>query len=270
MTEQIYTYRDPSFNLNQAYYYTLLMQIDAVSFSYAITYNRQLIAWGTNCSLTELSDPQELAEELSATYKKVVIGLPANGFSLLPSHLFNKAQIPNYARLLDVKPDERVLAQVLDDQNFIIYKVDEKIISAVQRFDLDNTVYLNKGWITSVTKNSPQNQDLYLHTENGKAEFLYFKDGKIRLYNNFDFTTGDDLAYYAAFITEELNLDAHDIHFKLSGNIKPGDKYSTRLADFFPDIVFYDPQILELPEQIPSQQILTLAALSLCGSLEVL
>lgn len=269
MSEQIYTFRDPSFNLNQAYYYTLLIQIDSVSFSYAITYKKKLLAWDTNCSLTELSDPQELAEEMSATYKKVVIGLPATGFSLIPNQLFSKNQIGNYARLLDVKADERVLAQVLDDQNYIIYKVDEKIISAIDKFDLDNTVYLNKGWVTSVAQNNPTNKDLYLHIENSKAEFLYYKDGQIRFYNNFEFKSEDDLAYYAAFVVEELGLYANNIHLKLSGNIKPEDKYSNRLADFFPDIVFFNPELLELPADITSQQILTLASLSLCGSLEV-
>jgi hypothetical protein len=270
MSEQIYTFRDPSFNLNQAYYYTLLIQVDAMSFSYAITYKKQLIAWDTNCSINELSDPQELADELTATYKKVVVGLPANGFTLVPVPLFNKNQIANYGRLLDVKPDEGVLAQVLDKQNFIIYKVDEKILSAVQKFDMDNTVYLNKGWITAVAQSNPSNQDLYLHVENGKAEYLYFKDGKIRLYNNFEYKNEDDLVYFASFVVEELELYAQDVHLKLSGNLIPEDRYSLRLAEFFQHIVFFNPQLLELPEQIDSKQVLTLAALSLCGSLEVL
>lgn len=270
MSEQIYTYRDPSFNLNQAHSYTLLIQIDAVSFSYAITYNQKLLAWDTNCRLDELSDPQELAGELTATYKKVVIGLPAKDFSLLPNVLFSKQQVPDYARLLDVQPNEKILAQVLDDDNFIIYKVDEKIIATVEKFDLDNTVYLNKGWIASAAQNNPANQDLYLHTENNKANFLYFKDGKIRFYNSFEFKNEDDLTYYAAFVTEELNLQANNISLKLSGSMLPEDKYSARLAEFFPDVAFYNPQLLELPAQISSQQILTLASLSLCGSLEVL
>jgi hypothetical protein len=189
---------------------------------------------------------------------------------LVHTLLFSKKQIANYARLLDVKPDERVLAQPLDKDNFIIYKVDEKIVSAVQKYDLDNTVYINKGWITAAAQNDPTNQDLYLHAENGKAEFLYFKNGAIRFYNNFEFKSEDDLAYYASFVIEELGLYANNTHLKLSGSIKPEDKFSLRLADFFSRVTFFNPQLLELPEQISSQQVLTLAALSLCGSLEVL
>ncbi|MES2808280.1 MAG: DUF3822 family protein [Bacteroidota bacterium] len=270
MSEQIYTFRDPSFNINQAYYYTLLMQISGGYFSYGITYKKQLIAWDTNCNLAELSNPQELAEELNATYKKVVVGLPSDGFTLIPSALFVKDQVANYARLLDVRPEDRVLAQSLDSKNFIIYKVNEKIISDVQRFDLNNAVYSNKGWIAAAAQSNPNSQDIYLHAENGKAEFLNFKNGGIRYYNNFEYKNEQDLAYYASFVLEELGVYAHNVHLKLSGSIKPEDKYSSRLADFFQHVTFFNPQLLEVPEQINPAQILTLAALSLCGSLEVL
>jgi hypothetical protein len=269
MSEQIYTFRNPSFNINQAYYYTLLIQISSGSFSYAITYKEQLLAWDTNCNLAELSEPQELSDELNATYKKVVVGLPAHGFSLIPAPIFAQDQIVNYARLLDVKPEERVLAQALDRDNFIIYKVDEKIITAVQRFDLNNAVFGNKGWITAAAQTNPGNQDIYLHAENGRAEFLNFNKGNIRFYNNFDYKNEEDLAYYAALVVKELGILTQNVHLRLSGNIKPEDRYSLRLAEFFQHVTFFRPQLLALPEQISGQQILTLAALSLCGSLEV-
>lgn len=269
MSEQIYIFRDPSFNLNQAYYYTLLIQIDDKSFSYAITYKEDVVAWGSNCNLAELSDPQELAEELTATYKKVVVGVPSDFFTLVPNVLFNKAQIVNYARLLDVKTDERVIAQTLDSQNYIIYKVDKKIISAVQKFDLQNVVYLGKGWITAAAQDNSDSQSLFLNAENEKAEFLYFKNGAIRFYNKFDYQTEGDLGYYAAFVCEELGLTPNGVHLKLSGNLKPNDKFTTSLSQFFPNITFFNPHLLNLPTQISPQQILTLAALTLCGSSEV-
>lgn len=268
MSEQIYTFRNPSFNLNQAYYYTLLIQIDEKSFSYAITYKQDLMAWDANCNLAELTDPQELAEELTATYKKVVIGLPSNVFSLIPDALFSKDQIASYARLLDVNTDERVLTQLLDSQNHIIYKVNEKTVSTAQRFGLQNVVYLNKGWITAAAQDDPTNQDLYVHAENGKATFLYFKDGGIRFYNSFDYQTEGDLGYYVALVTQELNLAPVQVQLKLSGSLKNGDAFIASLSEFFPNITFFNPQLLNLPEQINSQQIITLAALTLCGSLE--
>ncbi len=262
MAEQIYTYRDPSFNLNQAYDYTLLMQIDASSFSYAVTYKKVLLAWGTNCSL------KELAGELSAAYKKVVIGLPAKGFSLIPAAVFDKEHVTGYARLLDVKPDEKVLAQQLDDQNFIIYKVDAKIIPAVEKFGLANTVYLYKGWIRAIGQNDPEENSIYINLNNNKADFLYFKNGHIRFYNSFEYVTTDDLAYFAALVAEELELVPGDTTLVLSGNTP--DDAPNRLAEFFKEAVFNSTGALYLPDGIPTHQIMALAALNLCGSLEEL
>jgi hypothetical protein len=269
MSEQIYTYRNHSFNLDQAADYTLLIQIGTASFSYAITGNKQLLAWDTGCSLNELTNPKELFDELSATYKKIVVGLPANGFTLLPNKLFNKDNLPEYARLLDVKPDEKVLAQQLDDKNMIIYKADEQLAAAAQKFGWDNTVYLYKGWITAIAQNNPLATELYIHTEKDHAYFLNFKDGKLRFYNYFEFKNADDLVYYTSLVTNELGLDTQTARLKLSGGINWEDQHRSRLADFYKEVSFNYLLILDLPGEISSQQLLTLAALSLCGSSEV-
>ena len=99
-------------------------------------------------------------------------------------------------------------------------------------------------------------------------QLFYFQFKDVLFYNKFEFKSEDDLAYYAAFVITELDLYAQNVHLKLSGNIKLNDSYSLRLAEFFPEVVFFNPALLELHAQIAPQQVLTLAALSLCGSLE--
>ena len=268
MSEQN-TFRDLSFDLNRSAYYKLLLQIDSNSFSYAITYEKELVALGTDYGLSELSDPQDLAEELAVNYKEIIIGIKGNGFTLVPAPLFSEDQIANYALLLDVKANEKVFAKRLDEKNFIIYKVDEKRVAAVQHFGLDKIVYSGKGLITAIAQASPLNNQLYLYAENGKVEFLYFKDNSIRFYNSFEFTDENDIAYFAAFVSEELGLSPNQVNLKLSGSVASEEKYSILLSKFFESVSLFDPQILELPGHIDSKQILNLAALTLCGSLEV-
>jgi hypothetical protein len=269
MAEQIYTYRDSTFNLDQAYYYTLLLQIDATSFSYAIVYKQQLLAWDTNCGLNELFDPQELHDQLLATYRKVVFGLPANGFSLVPHSLFSAGHTAGFARLLDVKPNEKVLAQVLDDQNHIVYKVDEELISATTKFDLKNAVFSAKGWIKAIANENPPDNNIYLNIDN-QVEFLYFKNGKIRFYNAFDFKNAEDLLYYAALVTKEVGLLPESTALILSGNIPDEDNTVKHLAEFFATVSLNQIQLLDLPSEIAPHQILELIALSLCESSEAL
>lgn len=264
MSEQIYTYRNNTFYVTQANNYTLLLQLDATSFAFAIINDaKQLLAYNNNCGLNELTNPQLLGEVLTAQYKNTIIGLPAKGFTLIPASLFMAEKVADFARLLDVQPNEKVLSQQLDNDNYIIYKADEKIVAAAQKFNISNAVYVNSGWIKAIAQSNPSNNDLYININNVNADYLYFKDGKLRFYNSFECDGADDLVYYTAFVAQELNLDAQAVNLVLSG-----DKTGNGLTDFYPSVSFNNLQVIELPEQIASHQILTLAALSLCGSSE--
>jgi hypothetical protein len=245
MSEHIYTYRNNTFNINQADDYTLLLQIDADLFSYAIIHDKQLLALDINCSLNELTDPQEFFEQLTANYKKTVIGLPANGFTLVPASLYSP-------------------------ENYIIYKLDGKIVSLAQKYAANNLVYSNTGWISAIAQSNPLNHNIYLNADRGKADFLCFKDGKLHFYNSFEYKNTDDIAYYTAFVTEELSLDPQNINLFLSGDPQSEDKTISRLKDFFPAVTFNNLQLFDLPEQLASHELLSLIALSLCGSSEAL
>lgn len=261
-------YQDNSFNLYQAYSYTLLLQVGLTSFSYAVVDKNRLLVSAQNCDLSELSNPKQLSDLLSATYKKVIIGLPATGFTLVPLSLFSEEHVADFARFLDVKPNEKVLAQQLNDQNMIIYKTDEALLSAVERFNLANTVYTAKGWIKAIAKTNPANSDLYIEAGENTLQFLYFSSGILRFYNTFEFKNADELVYFTAFVTEELSLTPEDTTVVLSGDFSKDDKNMTRLAEFFPNLELSDLKVLELPGQLATHKLLALAALSLCGSSE--
>src|SRR4051812_7050700 len=116
MSEQTNTFRDDTVNLDQAHYYALLLLVDVDSFSYAVTFKTQLLAYGTNCVLSELAEPQQLQELLTASYKKITIGITGNAFTLVPQAMFSAEHVKDFARLLDVKQNEKVLAQPLDEK----------------------------------------------------------------------------------------------------------------------------------------------------------
>ena len=259
-------YTDNTFNLYQAYSYTLLLQVEPTSFSYAVVNDNHLLVSAQNCDLQELFQPMALSDLLSATYKKVIIGMPASGLTLIPNSLFREERLSGFARFLDVKEDEKVFAQPLDDINAIIYKTNSRLVSAVERFGLQNTVYAAKGWIKSIGSSNPQNNNLYVEVSKDKVQLLYFSLNALRFYNIFEFRGEDELAYFASFVAEELNLKPQNITLVISGDVTAGDKNLTRLAYFFPKIELNGLKVLELPGQIQSHKILALAALSLCGS----
>jgi len=270
MDDHSNNYTDNSFNLYQAYSYTLLLQVEVNSFSYAVIQQNRLLVSAQNCDLDELAHPKQLSELLTATYRKVIIGMPATALTLVPQGLFDEEHVAEFARFLDVKEDEKVFAQTLDDQNMIIYKTSTKLVEAIQKFNLQNTVYTARGWIKAIEKSSPSDNSLYLEIGKNTVQFLYFAQGKLRFYNTFEIRNQDELAYFTTFVAEELKLKPQQTTLVLSGDISPGDSNMLRLANFYPKIEINGLKILEVPGQIPSHKIMALAALSLCGSSEVL
>jgi hypothetical protein len=270
MSENYNNNTDSSFNLYQAYSYTLLIQVEPASFSYAVVHDNRLLTFNLDCDLDELAHPKLLTDLLTAAYKKVVIGLPATGLTLVPKSLFSEEHAGDFARFLDVKETEKVFAQPLDEDNVIIYKTDEQLVSAVKKFGLQNTVYTAKGWIKAIAKSSPPDSNLYLNVGKDYVQFLYYSSYKLRFYNTFEFKNPDELVYFTAFVAEELNLRSSATTLVVSGDIAYGDTYLTRLTDFYPKIEINGLKVAELTGQIASHKLLALVALSLCESSEVL
>jgi hypothetical protein len=261
---------DSSFNLYQAYSYTLLIQVEPTSFNYAVVHDNRLLTFAQNCDLDELAHPKLLTDLLTAIYKKVVVGLPANGLTLVPKSLFSAERAGDFARFLDVKETERVFAQTLNNDNVIIYKTNEQLVSAVKKFGLQNTVFNDKGWIAAIEKSSPPDSNLYLNIGKDHVQFLYYSSYKLRFYNTFEFKNADELVYFTAFVAEELGLRSSFTTLVVSGDITYGDTYLTRLTDFYPKIEINGLKVAEFTGQTASHKLLALVALSLCESSEAL
>lgn len=265
MSEHTHLYTSNDFSLNQAHNYTLLVQADARSFSYAVIFEDQLLMWAENYPLSELKEQRLLGDVLTTNYKQVVAGLASTGFTLMPNSLLDANRVADVARLLDVSDTEKVNVQQLDDDdNTIIYKVDEALISAVNYLDDIKLSHTAAGWISAIANNSPANHNLYLDISGETVAFLYFKDGKLRFYNTFAFKNKEELAYFCAFVAGELQLQPADTTLVISGTIDAADQSFTFLGDFFGQVTLNDVQVLNLPQEIERHKILSLAALSLC------
>lgn len=267
MGEINYTYKHGDFNLDLAYYYTMVLQVNSTHFTYAVFYNDRLMALAENCSLNELIDPTGMADELLADFKDVVVGVDAEAFTVVPVELYSTDKVAGYARFLDVKEDEKVLAQQLDDDNFIIYKITAAVFEAIGKFDLTRCVYSSRGWINVIANTNPAYNMIYVNVEEGRAELLRFKNGKVRLYNTFEYRTTDDLAYAVSVVFKQMGVLQREVHLSLSGTAL-NKEYKARLSEFFPVVDINKLKIARLPEELNSGQLLKLSALLLCVSSE--
>ncbi|MGY4536175.1 hypothetical protein ACVW0P_000582 [Mucilaginibacter sp. UYNi724] len=268
MSEHRHHYTSDDLSLTQAHSYTLLLQVDVNSFSYAVINGKQLLSWGENYSLNELRDPQQLRNILTANYKVVVAGLHATGFTLLPESLFEKERLADIARLLDVTDTEKVKCEKIDDRNVIIYKVDETLTHTLKDFESQKVIHVDAGFIKAISQNFPLSTDLYLNIGNDTVSFVNFTNSSLRFYNSFKFKSHEELAYFSALVVTELGLQADQVKLILSGDINDTDRYFLYLKDFFGQVKANDISVLDLPNGTESHKILALAALSLCASSE--
>jgi hypothetical protein len=109
-------------NTDQHAGYTLLIRIGLHSFSFAVAGQGRLVVLKENLDLSELSQPSDGNKMLTADYSQHIVGIPHTGFAIVPASLFSPEKVADFARFLDVKPDEKVFSQQLDADNQVIFK----------------------------------------------------------------------------------------------------------------------------------------------------
>jgi hypothetical protein len=268
MNDTLYHYIDPGFSHTQVGNYTLLLLLSANAFSLAVMHKQKLMVWRKTAPLAEFTQPGEVQEVLGFSYHEVITGLQSSHFTLVPQSLFEQDSVANVARYLDVNPTDRVFAQTLDADNYVVFKTGEAITTAAARFDLDKVCFGATGWIQAIAANQPSASHLYLNLNSDRFEVAYFKQSKLHLYNTFEFTHEDELAYYTVFACQQLKLDMSATTVVLSGNIATNDnRYQAILGDIFKAVELNSIVVTEIPETLPKHQLLSLTALSLCASL---
>jgi len=262
MSNHNHNYRDSSFSAEQTAGYTLLVQVAASSFSYAIVEGNKLLLLEENVSL--LANTADDHPLLSATYEKRLIGLPQSGFSFVPVSLFREDLVSDFARFLDVQENECVFSQPLDAENQVVFKTGKHAVDVVKsQFDVNDIVFSAKGWIKATAALKPTNPDVYLNIGDDQVELLNFHDGKLRFYNTFEFKNPDELAYFTMFVTEELNLHPQGAVLHVSGDIDSNDENFDRLSRFFNKVELNGLETTDLPGYIPAHHVLKLTSLAI-------
>ncbi|WCT14724.1 DUF3822 family protein [Mucilaginibacter jinjuensis] len=265
MTSHSKLYFSDDFSPEKAKDYTLLIQIRNTDFSFAVVYQSALLAWGNGYPLSELINPTDFIHFLTPTdYQKVVIGIVPAVFNIVPKAIYQEKHLAQLVKLLDVNETDKVYSQTLDTENQVVFKDNNEILPALTaRYPNHQIVFGYKGWLEAIAKTGPAIDNLYVDIQASEVHFAYFKESKLRFYNSFKYTDPNDLAYFTALTTNELQLNPEDTYLVISGD---ADVSRGNLNEFFPNIDT-NPigQLQALPNGITAQQLLSLTALILCA-----
>jgi hypothetical protein len=262
-----YQYLDHNFSPDKAHDYTLLLQGNRSGFSFAVISKKKLLVLSNPLGWDVLREPASENNLLLQNYGKRIIGLPFGAFTFIPVSVFDPGKVADFARFLDVKAAEKVFSQPLDAENQVIFKISAGMLGAKEgTFSVKDVVFAPKGWIRAIAGGEPANQNLYLNITGETVEILNFKNGRLRFYNSFEFTNEDELAYFVTIAANELQLPFDTVNLVMSGETHLDDQNCDRLKYFFGSIELNALKVLTLPKQSVPHSILSLTALSLCGS----
>ena len=75
------------------------------------------------------------------------------------------------------------------------------------------------------TDKDDERATVYVNVNASTLELSVIADGKLQLFNNFEYYSKEDFIYYILFVFEQLKLDVESTPIKLSGHIKEGDDF---------------------------------------------
>tara|TARA_R110002033_G_scaffold42_4_gene753 strand:- start:661 stop:1524 length:864 start_codon:yes stop_codon:yes gene_type:complete len=81
---------------------------------------------------------------------------------------------------------------------------------------------------------------VYVNVNKNTIELLVLENGKLQLFNVFEYHSKEDFIYYVLFVFEQLKLDVETTHILLSGNIVIGDENFVMLYLYIRHVTFIE------------------------------
>lgn len=271
MSNQRYNYYDPEYTPGEGDEHDLLIMTSDDIFSFIIVEKNtaRVMVWGEQYPNSELTEPTELKDILLSKHASVKIGVQSQAFTVIDNDLFDKNKLADYSLYLDVKPGDVIIYNSLDANNHVVFKINETLAQAIKfHFDGANVFFAGKPWLAAVNVAKPYIQPLYINVEGNIVQLYHTTNDKLDFYNSFKFNNPDELMYYTVLAANELNINLDATSVILSGDISVSDKRIQRLSDLLPKVYFNQNQVVSLPSGFISHQVLMLAGLTLCESLE--
>ena len=167
-------------------------------------------------------------DELQNEFKAIHVIYINELSTLVPKPLFNEKAIADY-----LKFNSKILKT-----DFIAYDeitINDSVNVYVPYMNINNYLYERFGAfaykhystilieeILQIEKHA-QDQKMYVHVEATHFEIIVTTNGKLTLYNTFEYSTKEDFIYYILFTSEQLSLNPESLILVLIGNITEGN-----------------------------------------------
>lgn len=191
---------------------------------------------------TELSNNTVFSED----FNEVLVIHQNELSSLVPEELFNADNKADY-----LKFNSKILRNdFITEDNIAINK---SVNVYVPYVNINNYIFETFGEFVYKHSSSIlidaliQNPELtseepivYVNVNKNTIELLVLENGKLQLFNVFEYHSKEDFIYYVLFVFEQLKLDVETTHILLSGNIVIGDDNFVMLYLYIRNVTFIE------------------------------
>ncbi len=170
-------------------------------------------------------------------------------FTLIPEGLFNKS---DYASALDYIYPEQIDHTILDSaiekiNSVLVADGSSPIFSAQSELiNAKNTEDFAAAWLNKVL--SVNSGGAYIHVLSHSFLVAIVFDGKLQLFNKFDFAAKNDFMYFLLGSIQCTGLKNENLTLYLSGEISSSSPLMEQVSYYFADVKFLQERFDEHPE----------------------
>jgi len=234
-----------NFNIALANSYHLSIQLGISHFSYCLL-NTTTFTYDY-AKKYSLSSKEDIATEITeiinndaiikadfSSQSVAFINFPS---TLVPNTLYKKEDAKTLLAFNTEVKGEILIDNILSQKAHLIYAVPESIVSIVSNFFPKAKHKAQESiLIQQYSQLNTDTEKAYLYLNEQKVGITIFKGNKLIFNNTFDYTSKEDLLYYALFSFEQLKISPNSIDVTVFGTIENEDEHFNLLYDYIRNI----------------------------------
>ena len=234
-----------NFNIALANSYHLSIQLGISHFSYCLL-NTTTFTYDY-AKKYSLSSKEDIATEITeiinndaiikadfSSQSVAFVNLPS---TLVPNTLYKKEDAKTLLAFNTEVKGEILIDNILSQKAHLIYAVPESIVSIVSNFFPKAKHKAQESiLIQQYSQLNTDTEKAYLYLNEQKVGITIFKGNKLIFNNTFDYTSKEDLLYYALFSFEQLKISPNSIDVTVFGTIENEDEHFNLLYDYIRNI----------------------------------
>ena len=233
------------FNIGLASSYHLSIQLGISHFSYCLL-NTTTFTYDY-AKKYSLSSKEDIATEITeiinndaiikADFSSQSVAFVNFPSTLVPNTLYKKEDAKTLLAFNTEVKGEILIDNILSQKAHLIYAVPESIVSIVSNFFPKAKHKAQESiLIQQYSQLNTDTEKAYLYLNEQKVGITIFKGNKLIFNNTFDYTSKEDLLYYALFSFEQLKISPNSIDVTVFGTIENEDEHFNLLYDYISNI----------------------------------